>query len=158
MLFLVHYMEAWDSIADVVQLMLVADDFEPIVASLPRRLPGSSDFSHEDLTHARLTALGIPHIRLDGTSLAADAVKQLDPDLIFRQSQWDRDIPPAFSATSLRYARLALVPYEMCNLLENPPSRSAVHDSASDSIFHRSCWAVFCANDLVSCAVNSGDK
>ena len=148
-LFLVHYMEAWDSIADVVELMLAADDFEPIVASLPRRLPGSSDFSHEDVTHARLTALEIPHIRLDGTSLAADAVKQLDPDLIFRQSQWDRDIPPAFSATSLRFSRLALVPYEMCNLLENPPSGPAINDSATDSIFHRSSWAVFCANDFV---------
>ena len=39
-LFLIHYMEAWDSVARTSSSQMgQAEDFEPIVASIPRRLP-----------------------------------------------------------------------------------------------------------------------
>ena len=148
-LFLIHYMEAWDSVADVVDIVRADEGFDLTVASIPRRLPGSTELSGEDLTHERLNALEVPHIRLDDSPLAQEAIKQLDPDLIFRQSQWDRDIPQAFSTANLRFARLALIPYELCNIVENVPTGTVVNDSGSDSFFHRNCWAVFCANQMV---------
>ena len=150
-LFLIHYMEAWDSVADVVEQMRQAENFEPIVASIPRRLPGASGFQDEELTHQRLNTLGIPHLRFDGddTNLTLDAIKQLEPDLIFRQSQWEADVPPAFSTENLAFTRLALIPYEVFNPIENVPAPSPIRDSATDSRFHRNCWAVFCANEMV---------
>lgn len=150
-LFLIHYMEAWDSLADVIEEMREAEDFEPIVASIPRRLPGAPGFQDEELTHQRLNALGAPHLRFEGddTNLTLDTIKQLEPDLIFRQSQWDVDVPLAFSTGNLSFARLALIPYEVFNPIENVPAPAPIRDSATDSRFHRNCWAVFCANQMV---------
>ena len=143
-------MEAWDGLADVVSLMRQSSDFEPIVASIPRRLPASADFQDEELTHHRLEVLGVPHLRLDGDSfLALDTIRQLDPDLILRQSQWDADVPPGFSTENLGSARLALIPYEVFNPIENVRLPGSVRDTATDSWYHRNCWAVFCANDMV---------
>lgn len=149
-LFLIHYMEAWDSVADVIAEMRETEDFEPIVASIPRRLPGASGFQDEELTHQRLNALGVPHLRFDGdgTNLTLDTIKQLEPDLIFRQSQWDVDVPLAFSTENLSFARLALIPYEVFNPIENVPAPAPIRDSATDSRYHRNCWAVFCANEM----------
>jgi hypothetical protein len=149
-LFLIHYMEAWDSVADVIALMRADDDFEPIVASIPRRLPGSRDFIDEELTHERLEAVDVPHIRLEGDSfIGLETIKLLDPDLIFRQSQWDPDYPPGFATEHLSFARLALIPYETVNIVENMPTGTTVRDSATDSRYHRHCWAVFCANEFM---------
>ncbi len=150
-LFLVHHIEAWDSIADVVRAMRESDDFDPIVASIPRRFPGAADYQDEPLVHTRLTELGVPHIRLDhrDSLVSLRTVTQLDPDLVFRQSQWDADVQPGFSSSALAFARLCLVPYEPMNLIENLPTGSHVRDSASDSEFHRACWAIFCANQTV---------
>lgn len=149
-LFLIHYMEAWDSMADVIELMRDDPGFEPIVASIPRRLPASQEFRDEELTHVRLDALGVPHIRLDGDSpLALDTIRQLDPDLILRQSQWEADVPPGFSTENLGSARLALIPYEVFNPIENVRLPGSVRDTATDSWYHRNCWAVFCANEMV---------
>jgi hypothetical protein len=39
--------------------------------------------------------------------------------VIFRQSQWDNDIPPAFSMENIRFARLYSVPYAIMPLLDN---------------------------------------
>ena len=150
-LFLIHYMEAWDSVADVIAQMRQAEDFEPIVASIPRRLPGAPGFRDEELTHRRLNTLGVAHLRFDGddTNLTLDTIKQLEPDLIFRQSQWDVDVPPAFSTENLSFARLALIPYEVFNPIENVTAPAPIRDSATDSRYHRNCWAVFCANEMV---------
>lgn len=150
-LFLVHYMEAWDSLGDVYTEMYKSDDFQPIVASIPRRLVHAPDFGQEELTHQRLEALGVPHIRLQGPDSFRDldTVKQLDPHLIFRQSQWDADVPPAFATDHLSFARLALVPYETMSLIEAAPPPPGIRDWLTDTPYHRNCWAVFCANEYV---------
>ncbi len=150
-LFLVHYMEAWDSIADVYAEMDAADDFAPLVASIPRRLVHAPDFGGEQFTHERLDALGVPHIRLNGPDSFRDlqTVKHLDPHLILRQSQWDADVPPAFATEHLAFARLALIPYETMSLIEAAPPPPGVADWLSDTPYHRSSWAVFCANEYV---------
>ncbi len=150
-LFLVHYMEAWDSIADVYAEMDAADDFAPLVASIPRRLVHAPDFGGEQFTHEGLEALDVPHIRLNGPDSFRDlqTVKHLDPHLILRQSQWDSDVPPAFATEHLGFARLALIPYETMSLIEAAPPPPGVADWLSDTPYHRSSWAVFCANEHV---------
>jgi len=146
--FLVHNIGAWDSIADVLAAMQQADDFIPIVASINRKFPGDETFGMEPLTHARLDEMGIPHIRLgmENSFEALDILKTIAPDIIFRQSQWDQDFPPALRTAELRFTRLCYVSYEILSMVETPHSGMV---PGTDTIFHRSCWLIFCAVESV---------
>ena len=147
--FLVHLPEAWYSLADVYAAMRDAEDFEPIVVSLPRHLPGSPAdvFVGEEFVHERLEAWGIPHLRFTSADSFQDleVLRMIDPALIFRQSQWDGDVPPGFRTLELRWARLCLVPYEMLHMSTNPPG-DASNQTAYDSVFHRNAWLVTCTS------------
>ena len=149
-LFLVHHIEAWDAYHDLVEAMLEAPDFDPIVASMPRHFPGYDGFAYEEEIHQGLDARGVTHLRLP-TRQAGEAlqvIKAIDPDLVFRQSQWDADVPPDVRTEELTFSRLCLVPYETMNLVQNvPPPEGG--NSAVDSPLHRAAWAVFCTNDLM---------
>lgn len=149
-LFLVHHIEAWDSYHDLVEAMRSSADFDPVVTTVPRHFHGYDGFSYEEEIHRGLEARGVPHLRLPmqraGESL--QLIKAIDPDLVFRQSQWDADVPPDVRTEELTFARLCLVPYETMNLLQNvPPPEGG--NSAVDSALHRVAWAVFCTNDLM---------
>jgi len=145
-LFLVHHIEAWDSLDSLVRELMQAPDFEVVVASIPRHFRGADGFVDEDLVHEGLVRRGVPHLRLahgdDADRLAV--VRALGPDVIFRQSQWDADVPAAYSTRNLAFARLCLVPYETIGLIENVPLHG-VDDTAVDERYHRTAWRVFCA-------------
>ena len=49
-LFLVHVLGAWDSYHALVEAMVRSDDFEPVVASIPRRFRGSNGLYGEEQT------------------------------------------------------------------------------------------------------------
>ncbi|WP_400995363.1 hypothetical protein [Agromyces sp. GXQ0307] len=148
---LVHYPEAWASLEGVYWALEEDDRFAVTVASVPRRFPGADRFAGEDLTHDALTANGVPHIRLNFSDSfeSLDVVRALRPHLVFRQSQWDADVPPAFSSKALGFTRLCLVPYETMNLVENVRDEATPTDTAVDAPFHRAAWRVFCANETV---------
>ena len=140
-LFLVHNIESWDSISSIYKLMLFYKQFHVIVASINRRYPGSQIFKDEDYVHSILAQLGIPHLRLNNNSFEdLDIIKSLAPNIIFRQSQWDYDIPPAFSTDNLRFAKLCLVPYEIMNFVKLGYNHLSSH-------YHSSCWKLFVANE-----------
>lgn len=147
-LFLVHHIEAWDSLDGLVRALTEAPDFDVVVASIPRHFRGYHGYRDEDVVHAGLERRGIPHLRFD---LADDedrlaVVRALEPDVIFRQSQWDVDVPEAYSTRNLGFARLCLVPYETMGLIENIPI-DGIGDTAVDNRYHRAAWRVFCAGD-----------
>ncbi|SFL93242.1 hypothetical protein [Geodermatophilus ruber] len=163
-LFLVHHIEAWDSYHDLVRAMRNAADFEPIVVSIPRRFPGADGFSYEEEIHRGLDARGVPHLRLPahGAGEALRLIKAIDPDLVFRQSQWDVDVPDDLATHRLTFTRLCLIPYETMNLVENVPGPGGVN-TAVDNPLHQAAWAVFCANDLMfdmarTDGVRAGDR
>ena len=140
-LFLVHNIESWDSISSIYKLMLFYKQFHVIVASINRRYPGSQIFKDEDYVHSILAQLGIPHLRLNNNSFEdLDIIKSLAPNIIFRQSQWDYDIHPAFSTDNLRFAKLCLVPYEIMNFVKLGYNHLSSH-------YHSSCWKLFVANE-----------
>jgi hypothetical protein len=149
-LFLVHQIDAWDGYHELQRAMRETDDFEPIVASIPRHFHGADGYAHEDAVHRGLLARGVPHLRLPahGQDEALRLIKAIDPDLIFRQSQWDADIPDDLATDRLTFARLCLVPYETMNLVQNVPGPDGVN-SAVDLPLHRAAWAVFCTNELM---------
>jgi hypothetical protein len=148
-LFLVHNPEAWYSLQDVHAAMVASDDFRVVVASLPRHFPGSDQHKDEDFVHERLQAFGVPHLRFNNPDpfLDLDIVRAIDPHVIFRQSQWDGDVPVSFHTPEIRFARLCLVPYETMNILHNRVTDDGIANTAVDTIYHRNCWKIFCTND-----------
>jgi hypothetical protein len=148
---LVHYSEAWISLEPVFRAMEADGSFHVTVATIARRFPGAPGFHGEDETHAALTARGVPHLRLPFVDSfeSLDVLRALRPHAVFRQSQWDGDVPPGFSTRALSFTRLCLVPYETMNIVDNVVHRGTPTNTAVDSPFHRAAWRVFCANHLV---------
>lgn len=138
-LFLVHNGEAWPALEEIFLRMKSDPNFEPVVATIPRRYPGAREFEKEDLTHAILTSRGIPHIRfnIDGLS-ALNNIHTISPDIIFRQSQWENDIWPELSAERLTAFRLCYVPYEV-----EPFPLEPTYYPDSLRRFFESCWRIF---------------
>jgi hypothetical protein len=149
-LFLVHVLGSWSSCRLVVEAMRDCADFEPIVASIPRRFRGSGGLYGEEDVHRGLTALGVPHLRF-GADRGGDVlrlIKTIDPDIVFRQSQWDADVPDELGTQQLGFVRTCLIPYETMNIVVNVPDEQTTN-SAVDSPYHRAAWLVFCANERV---------
>jgi hypothetical protein len=149
-LFLVHMIGAWDSYHALVAAMAASDDFEPVVASIPRRFRGAEGLHGEAEVHAGLAARGVAHLRFaeQGIDGALSLVKVVEPDVVFRQSQWDADVPDELGTERLGFARTCLVPYETMNIVVNVPD-AVTANSAVDSPYHRGAWLVFCTNDRV---------
>lgn len=150
-LFLVHNIEAWDSLMDIYLAMRESSDFEPTVATLPRCFPGDRTFTNEAINHEGLEHLGIPHLRfaMQDSWEALDIMKAIAPDVIFRQTPWENDIPPAFRTSQIAFSRLCYVPYYGFNLLE----RYTAHDQGDidfygDQLLHRMCWRIYCETEL----------
>ncbi len=149
-LFLVHHPEAWYSLADVYAGMASAPDFDTLVASIPRWFPGASGHQDEGRAHDALTGWGVPHVRFNHEDSFADltVARAFAPDVIFRQSQWDPDVPAAFATAELTFARLCLVPYETMSLIETPVDDGELNPSY-DCPYYRSAWRVFHANPMI---------
>lgn len=150
-LFLVHLIAAWDSCQELYELMVAADDFDPIVASIPRHFRGHGPMTFEEEVHQALEERGVPHLRL-AFSESGDAlrlIKAIEPDIIFRQSQWDADVAGELGAHRINFARTCLVPYEAMNIIQAVRSKDT-SDPTVDSAYHRGAWAVFCANDIAA--------
>ena len=146
--FLVHNVATWSSIASVHAAMVAAADFEPIVVTIPRAFGGIGAHGDEELNHEGLREAGVEHVRFDGVE-ADEGIRMLErlrPDVIVRQSQWDQDVPPAYAAERLSFARLVLIPYEIANIVHNVPSPTS-RDTAVDEPLHREAWRVYCANE-----------
>lgn len=148
-LVLAHHGEAWIAVSELVDLMRADPDFDVTVASIPRKFPGSPDFGEEERIHSLLESRGVPHLRFNHRDalLDLDVIKQLDPAVIVRQSQWDEDIPPEFSTRSLSFARLVFIPYAAANMIENPELGNSGDETAVDREFHRACWRVYVGNE-----------
>src|SRR4051794_6206137 len=157
-LFLAHVLGAWDSYHALVEAMVRSDDFEPVVASIPRRFRGSNGLYGEEEVDRGLADRGVAHLRLPVGDLhdALQLIKAIEPDVIFRQSQWDADVPDEFGTARLGFARTCMVPYETMNIVVNVADANTAN-TAIDSTYHRVAWLVFCANEMVlDAAVRDG--
>jgi hypothetical protein len=148
-LFLVHVLGAWDSYHRLVEAMAASDDFEPVVASIPRRFRGSDGLYGEEEVHRGLAGRGVAHLRFatDDLDAVLPLIKAIEPDMIFRQSQWDADVPDELGTERIDFARTCLVPYETMNIVVNVPD-AGTSNTAVDSRYHRAAWLVFCTNDM----------
>lgn len=147
--FLVHNPSAWDSIGEVVSIMRDSEDFDPVVVSIPHHYAATAESKGEGRVHRFLSDRNVPHLRLRNDNVAAgtELLHALDPDVVFRQSQWDADVDRAFSAENLGWTRLAIIPYETMNPTRNVPWDYPPVNSALDQHYHRAAWLVFCTNE-----------
>ncbi len=151
-LFLVHAIESWDAQIDIYEAMLEDDRFDPLVVSINRQFPGDSGFRGEEETSAALDAAGIAHIRLgmEPAWPGLDILRALQPDVIFRQSQWEPDVSPAFATARLNFARICSVPYGMSIVGKfslRDVSVGGVNAQSFDQDYHRMAWRVFCETE-----------
>lgn len=150
--FLVHMIEAWDAQIDIFQAMKNDDRFVPIVVSIDRVFPGDNACGGEASVSQALTELGIEHLRLGMANSfeGLDILRALAPDVIFRQSQWDRDYPAAFRTPELGFARLCAITYGTSLVAKFSHSEGAVAEispMAFDQPYHRTAWRVFCETE-----------
>jgi hypothetical protein len=152
--FIVSFLQAWNTLAAVYLEMKSSDDFEPIIVSTARkRTKDTGVIWGEDLTHEFLDSQGIPHIRLDTSSDAnnsMDILKALEPDIIFRQSPW-HDLPPVFNAAEINFSRLCYIPYSFSAVKRLDKDESPEVTSSNrhtDLYYHRLCWRIFCETEM----------
>jgi hypothetical protein len=140
-LFLIHHATAWPALRDIVDQMREAEDFEPVIMSLPHNFPLSKRMGGEAEVHAMLAQQGYAHVRLrdDDAASALDVVKSLAPAVIFRQAPWDADLPATLSARHLAFARLCYVPYGYMT--------ARIEKQQFDQLYHRQCWRLFCPDE-----------
>lgn len=150
-IFLINNIDAWISICDVIQKARDSDRFDVTLCSIHKKFPGETDYGGEEKVHNFLYEKKIPHIRLNmkDSWAALDIIRALNPDVLLRQSQWDDDYDVGLRSDVLMFTRLAYISYELVNQTENVRSNDDVIDSAIDSHWHRRCWRVYCANNLV---------
>ncbi len=150
--FLVHMIEAWDAQIDIFHAMKNDGRFDPLVVSIDRVFPGDNACGGESSVSEALTELGIAHLRLGmpNSFEGLDILRALAPDVIFRQSQWDRDYPAAFRTEELGFARLCAITYGTSLVSKFSHSERDVAEispMAFDQPYHRSAWRVFCETE-----------
>lgn len=143
--FLVHHIAVWDALVNVYQAMADAPDFDPIVITLPHCFNKERTFTGETAVHDALQTAGIPHLRFNMANSfeGLDTLKVLEPDIIFRQSPWDADVPPAFATSEINFARLCYVSYGYQTIQKD--SVGSHYDA--DQTYHRACWRIFCMSE-----------
>ncbi|MCL2736617.1 MAG: hypothetical protein FWD75_08335 [Propionibacteriaceae bacterium] len=145
-LFLIHHVGAWASVAPVIQRLSQDPDFIVTAASIGPKFRGRSSAGTR-VVDEELDRMGVTHIRLPIPQVhqSLRIIEALSPDVIFRQSQWDQDYEDAFKIPSLDFTRLCYIPYETMNLLEVAGVPSS--ETALTSQLHQVAWRVYWANE-----------
>lgn len=145
--FLVHHIAAWDALAGIFEAMTASADFSPIAISIPFNFNSARQniFDGEDDIHRALDAMKVPHLRFNFQDHAQGLakIKSLQPDILFRQSPWDPDIPAAYSTDALDFTRIVYTDYGIGILQDSPGNIRIDYDQE----LHRRAWMLLCAND-----------
>lgn len=139
--FLVHHAAAWPAVRGIVDAMRDDPQFEPVVVSIPHRFPMLARLGGEQEVHDMLEAQGYAHVRVPDAQAdqALERLKQLNPQVVFRQAPWDADVPACLHAQHLAFTRLCYVPYGYLT--------ARIEQHQFDQPYHRLSWRIFCPDD-----------
>lgn len=148
--FLVHNIATWDSLASVYERMCKDDQIKVMIVTIPRRFPGETQFGHEEENHNFFEIRKIPHLRFSRPNAYENLqiLKYINPNAIFRQSPWETDIPEIYSTASLSFTNIFYVPYYGFNLVDNFTANPNERDFQADSHFHHNCAQIFCESEI----------
>lgn len=121
--FLSFYFEAWDALAEVWQLMVEDERFQPTVISIPRRLTGEIGFVDEDRVSEFYDSVGVPHLRFnfEDSSEGLRRLKEMAPDYVFINYPWQRNYQPSYRVEQLsEFTKVCYVPYYSMPLVNEP--------------------------------------
>ena len=107
--FLIHNVAAIDAILPIIY---EAQRREHRVVVIAIRNKFSSSQTNVESQHIALQSLGIEHLRFEklNPGEGLDYLKSIYPDVIFRQSPWERDIDEEFSIERLRFSKVCYAP------------------------------------------------
>lgn len=157
--FLVFYVEAWDSLDGIYQQMLTDPRFDPLVITIPRKLTGYADFTDEPVVSAFFTERGIEHERFpfDDSLIGLERLKTIDPDYVFLNYPWQRNYQPGYQIEQLiSFTRVCYVPYFTSSLVQEPAFDGiAPHQYTQPT--HRLAHMVFLQDAEVASAFHEAD-
>jgi len=156
--FLLFYFEAWDSLAEVYNLMLADERFEPIIVTIPRKLTGYADFTDEDKVSAYLDARQIAHLRFDFADSmdGLSRLRELAPDYLFLNYPWQRNYQPGYQIENLiEFTKVCYVPYFSLPLV-NEPGVEGVAPHLFTQPTHKLAHLVFLQDATVKAALAAG--
>lgn len=143
--FLIHNVESWYTIQPIYENMLNEREFEPILVAVPRNY-NSHDGTFEDKASKYLKYKYSKVITFDDyNSIPDDIIYTLNPDVIFRQSPWEDDIPKQFRTENIKQFKICYIPYGTITIpVENLHFNQDLHKYAwrlyCESEFHRKCY------------------
>ena len=106
----------------IYESMLADSKFDPIVATIPRRLTGDDGYGGEKKAHKFLKKLGVAHVRLIDPNpwQSLEHLKQLTPDYVFLNYPWQRNYQPPFRPDSLvQFTKILYTPYFLAPLVSD---------------------------------------
>ena len=157
--FLLFYFEAWDSLAEVYEIMRKDERFEPIVVTIPRKLTGYEDFADEDKVSAYLDARQIAHLRFDLTDSmdGLSRLRELSPDYLFLNYPWQRNYQPGYQIENLvEFTKVCYVPYFSLPLV-NEPGVDGVAPHLFTQPTHKLAHLIFLQDATVKAALDASE-
>ena len=157
--FLLFYFEAWDSLAEVHNLMLADERFEPIIVTIPRKLTGYADFTDEDKVSAYLDARQIAHLRFDFADSmdGLSRLRELAPDYLFLNYPWQRNYQQGYQIENLiEFTNVCYVPYFSLPLV-NEPGVEGVAPHLFTQPTHKLAHLVFLQDATVKAALDASE-
>lgn len=138
--FLIHNVESWYTMQPIYEYMLQDSAFNPIIISVPRNY-NSHDGTYEDKSTEYLGKKYKNVISFKSyKSIPNDIIYILNPDIIFRQSPWDDDIPDVFRTENIKQFRVCYIPYAINSL---PSTELSFNQS-----LHKYAWRIYCESEF----------
>ncbi|MDR0950656.1 MAG: hypothetical protein LBM13_03375 [Candidatus Ancillula sp.] len=164
-MFLIHNISSFANVIEpLIKEAQTRPELDVIVASIPHCFPGELDIlteaerektpeGIEEDVHLYLNQKGIEHIRLNDKNSRDSlwTLKIINPAIIFKQSQWDADVPFGFNAYNLSWTRLCILPYSgvLITDVPGPDPENPALGGVDDQLYTRECWKFFTPNKYV---------
>lgn len=158
--FFTFYFEAWDSLAEIHNIMKQDSRFDVAVISIPRKLTGDPDWHDEDKVSAFLDSRGVEHLRFnfEDSEVGLAKLRELEPDYVFLNYPWQRNYQPAYAVERLaEFTKVCYVPYFSLPLV-NEPGVEGVAPHQYTQATHQHAHMVFLQDASVKAALDESGR
>lgn len=138
--FLIHNVESWYTMQPIYEGMLQDNKFNPIIISVPRNY-NSHDGTFEDKAKNYLKGKYKNVISFENSeSIPNDIMYILNPDIVFRQSPWEDDIPEVFRTDNIKQFKICYIPYGIITI--------PIDELHFNQNLHKYAWRLYCESEF----------